>query len=86
MEETAEQKEIGMEEMKENEGRWLERVEQNEIIARYVLFFTPNYIKTTYTGNSQRPPRRYLLLCPHHYLLFAKKVIVKSRAISCQRT
>jgi hypothetical protein len=44
MEETAEQKEIGMEEMKENEGGWLERAEQNEIIASYVLFFTPNYI------------------------------------------
>jgi hypothetical protein len=38
MEETAEQKEIGMEEMKENEGRWLQRAKENEIIASYVLF------------------------------------------------
>jgi hypothetical protein len=42
MEETTEQKEIAAEEMNENEGRRLERAEQNEIIASYVLFFPPN--------------------------------------------
>jgi hypothetical protein len=40
MEETTEQKEIAAEEMNENEGRRLERAEQNEIIASYVLFFS----------------------------------------------
>jgi hypothetical protein len=39
MEETTEQKEIAVEEMNENEGRRLERAEQNEIIKSYVLFF-----------------------------------------------
>jgi hypothetical protein len=39
MEETTEQKEIAVEEINENEGRRLERAEQNEIIKSYVLFF-----------------------------------------------